>query len=63
MDAVQTTVLVISTLIVVGGGALVVQRELTAPNRRIVGVVRDLVEVLLPIAGLIVLLVAAWVVT
>ena len=60
MDDVQTTVLVIASLIVLGGGGLVAYRELTAPDRRRVGVVRDYVEVLIPIVGLVALVVAAW---
>ena len=52
--------LVIATAIAVAGGGLIGFRELTAPERRRVGPLRDLVEVLLPIAGLVVLVVAVW---
>ena len=61
MDALQTTVLVIATLVVAVGGALIAHRELTAPQRRRVGVVRDVIEVAAPIVALVVLVVGVWV--
>lgn len=57
---VETTVLVIGTAIVVAGGALIAYRELASTERRRVGPVRDLVEVLVPIVGLVALVVAVW---
>lgn len=60
MDGPQTTVLVLASAGIVGGAILIVRRELTAPGRRKVGPVRDVVEVLAPIAGLLLLLIAAW---
>ena len=49
MDALDTAVLVLATVGVVGGAALVLHRELTASGRRRVGIVRDVIEVVLPI--------------
>ena len=62
MDSLQTTVLVVATVILLGGGAFIGYRELTAPDRRRVGPVRDVVEVALPLAALLALVIAAWVV-
>ncbi len=60
MDALEVAVLVVATFAVVGGGAFVLYRELTAPGRRRVGTVRDTIEVVLPIAGLLALVTLVW---
>lgn len=60
MDALDTAVLVLATVGVVGGAALVLHRELTASGRRRVGIVRDVIEVVLPIVGVLALVVLVW---
>lgn len=60
MDALEIVILTIATALALVGGAVVLRRELTAPDRRRVGVVRDLIEVLLPIAGLVLLVILVW---
>ena len=60
MDALDIVILIIATALAVAGGVVVVRRELTAPDRRRVGVVRDLIEVMLPVVGLVVLVVLVW---
>lgn len=60
MDSLQVAVLVVATIVAVGGGAFVLYRELSAPGRRRVGVVRDVIEVVLPIAGLLALVMLVW---
>lgn len=62
MDSLQTTVLVIASIILLGGGALIGYRELTAPDRRRVGPIRDVIEVALPLLALFALVIGAWVV-
>ena len=62
MDSLQTIVLVIASVVLLGGGALIGYRELTAPDRRRVGPIRDVIEVLLPLAALLALVIAAWIV-
>ena len=42
-------------------GVVVVRELFTHPERRLVGPVRDVVEVLLPLAGAAVLVAAVWV--
>jgi len=53
-------VVVGSVLLLVGLGAIVVRELFTHPERRLVGPVRNVVEVVLPLAGAIVLVVAVW---
>ena len=60
MDSARITVLVVATILTLGGGVFVAYRELTAPNRRRVGVVRDVVEVMVPVVGLLGLIVTVW---
>jgi hypothetical protein len=60
MDSLETAVLIVATVGVVGGAAFVLHRELTAPGRRRVGIVRDVIEVVLPIVGLLALVTLVW---
>ncbi len=57
----QTVVLVIASIVVLAGGALIGVRELTASGRRRIGPIRDFIEVAIPIVGLVVLVAAMWV--
>ena len=60
-DMVDRAVLVVASVLVVAGMAAIVIRELgTHPERRLVGRVRDVIEVLLPFAGAIALVIAVW---
>ena len=52
--------LVIASLVTLAGGLAVVVVDLRMEGRRRVGRYRDLVEVLLPLAGLLALVAAAW---
>ena len=57
----EDVVLVVATVIVGIGLALILWRELaTAAERRRTGPLRDLAEVLLPVVLTVVLVVAAW---
>lgn len=60
VDSFSTLVLVVATLIVVAGGAVVLVREVTAPGRRRVGPVRDAIEVAFPIIALVWLVALVW---
>ncbi|MGD2050920.1 MAG: hypothetical protein PVI35_00470 [Acidimicrobiia bacterium] len=60
MDGWRTVVLAIGTVLVSAGLVGVLWREFGSRQRRIVGRVRDAVEVVLPVAGGIALLVWLW---
>jgi len=58
----ERAALIVASIIVIGGMAAIVAREFgTIPERRLVGRPRDAVEVLLPFAGALALVVAVWV--
>ena len=62
MSSVDLVAVVVGSVLLLGGMGVVVVRELfTHPERRLVGPVRDVVEVLLPLAGAAVLVAAVWV--
>jgi hypothetical protein len=60
VDGWRTVVLAIGTVLVSAGLVGVLWREFGSRQRRIVGRVRDAVEVVLPVAGGIALLVWLW---
>lgn len=61
MGSFAIIVLLFGSLLILGGIAVVAWRELaTHPERRQVGRVRNVVEVLLPVIGIVVLVWAAW---
>lgn len=60
MDTLEIALLVTATVVVFGGMGVIVYRELASPKRRLVSRGRDLVEVLLPMAGVVVLVTAVW---
>lgn len=61
MDSLDIAVLVFASLLIVGGMGVVAWRELaTHPERRKVGRVRDVIEVLLPVVGIVVLVAFTW---
>ena len=61
MEAHEIALLVVVTLVILGGGGVIAYRELvTHPERRLVSRPRDTIEVLLPLAGLVLLLAAIW---
>ncbi|HEX9855003.1 MAG TPA: hypothetical protein VGC47_06795 [Acidimicrobiia bacterium] len=61
MTAAQIVVLVVGTLLSLAGVAIVLRRELASSEvRRRVSAGRDLVELLLPALGLVLLVVLAW---
>lgn len=61
MSTVDLVALVVGSVLVLGGLGAIAGRELvTHPERRLVGPVRNLVEVLLPFAGAVVLVAAVW---
>ncbi|MEA2023587.1 MAG: heme o synthase [Actinomycetota bacterium] len=60
-DVIDEAALVVASILVVGGMLAIVAREFgTHPERRLVGRVRDAVEVLLPFAGAVALVLATW---
>ena len=62
MSSVDLVAVVVGSVLLLGGMGVVVVRELvTHPERRLVGPVRDVVEVLLPLAGAAVHVAAVWV--
>lgn len=62
MGPLEFVVLAVASVAVVGGAFIVAYRELVRmPGRRRVGRMRDSIEVLVPVAGVIGLVVAAWV--
>lgn len=61
MSTVDFVALVVGSVLLLGGLAAIVGRELfTHPERRLVGPIRNVVEVVLPLAGAIALVVAVW---
>lgn len=55
------TLLIVATVLAVVGVVVAMVIDLRMPERRRVGRFRDLVEVLLPVVGLLVLVVAVWI--
>jgi hypothetical protein len=61
MSAVDLVSVAVGSVFLLGGMVTIVAREfLTHPERRLVGRVRNVVEVVLPLAGAVVLVVAVW---
>jgi hypothetical protein len=60
VDGWRTVVLMIGTILVAAGLVGVLWREFGSRQRRVVGRVRDAVEVTLPVAGGVALLVWLW---
>jgi hypothetical protein len=61
MNSVDLVFVVVGSVLLLGGLGVIVARELfTHPERRLVGPVRNVVEVVLPLAGAIMLVVAVW---
>jgi hypothetical protein len=61
MSTLDFVVVLVGSALVVGGLIVIVARELgTHPERRLVGPVRDGMEVLFPLAGAVVLVVSVW---
>jgi hypothetical protein len=61
MEPLGVVALVFGTLLIIGGMGVVVWRELaTHPERRLVGRFRDVIEVLLPVVGIVILVVITW---
>jgi hypothetical protein len=60
VDGWRTVVLTIGTVLVAAGLAVVLWREFGSRQRRVVGRVRDAIEVTLPVAGGVALLVWLW---
>ncbi len=62
MSTVDFVVLLVGSVMMIGGLVAIVARELgTHPERRLVGPVRDGIEVLLPLCGAAVLVVSVWI--
>ena len=62
MSTVDLVAVVVGSVLLVGGMAAIAARELlTHPERRLVGPVRDVVEVVLPLVGAVAIVVAVWV--
>jgi hypothetical protein len=62
MSTLDFSVLLAGSIMLVGGLIAVVVRELgTHPERRLVGPIRDAVEVLFPLVGAVVLVVSVWI--
>jgi len=62
MTTVDFLVVLVGSVLVITGLIAIVTRELgTHPERRLVGPVRDAVEVLLPLVGAVALVVAVWI--
>ena len=62
MSTVDFVVLLVGSVLMIGGLVAIVARELgTHPERRLVGPVRDGMEVLLPLCGAVVLVVSVWI--
>lgn len=58
---IDKAVLVIGSILAIGGMATIAARELgTHPERRLVGRTRDIIEVLLPFAGVLALVIVVW---
>jgi hypothetical protein len=61
MSTVDLVAVVLGSVLLLGGMAAIATRELvTHPERRLVGPVRNVVEVLLPLAGAVALVIAVW---
>ncbi|MEA2058317.1 MAG: hypothetical protein U9O63_06325 [Actinomycetota bacterium] len=61
MEPLGVVALVFGTLLIVGGMGVVAWRELaTHPERRLVGRLRDVIEVLLPVIGIVILVAITW---
>lgn len=61
MASLAIIVLLFGSLLILGGIGVVAWRELgTHPERRKVGRVRNVVEVLLPVVGILVLVAVTW---
>jgi uncharacterized protein (DUF3084 family) len=62
MSTLDTAVLLVGSVLVIGGLVAIVARELgTHPERRLVGPVRDSLEVLVPLVGAVLLVVSVWI--
>jgi protoheme IX farnesyltransferase len=60
-DVIDQAVLIVASILVVGGLTAIVAREFgTHPERRLVGRVRNAVEVMLPLVGAAVLVIVVW---
>ena len=61
MEPLGVAALVFGTLLIVGGMGMVAWRELaTHPERRLVGRLRNALEVLLPVVGIVILVAITW---
>ena len=61
MEPLGVAALVFGTLLIVGGMGMVAWRELaTHPERRLVGRLRNVLEVLLPVVGIVILVAITW---
>lgn len=61
MEPLGVAALVFGTLLIVGGMGVVAWRELaTHPERRLVGHLRNVLEVLLPVVGIVILVAITW---
>lgn len=62
MSTLDFVVVLVGSILAIGGLMAIVARELgTHPERRLVGPVRDGIEVLLPLVGAVVLVVSVWI--
>ena len=62
MSTLDFLMVLVGSVLMIGGLIAIVARELgTHPERRLVGPVRDGVEVLLPLVGAVVLVVSVWI--
>ena len=62
MSTLDFVVVLVGSVVVIVGMIAIVARELgTHPERRLVGPVRDSVEVLLPLIGAVVLVISVWI--
>ena len=61
MSTLDFLMVLVGSVLMIGGLIAIVARELgTHPERRLVGPVRDGMEVLLPLVGAVVLVVSVW---
>jgi len=62
MSTLDFVVVLVGSVLMIGGLVAIVARELgTHPERRLVGPVRDGIEVLVPLCGAVVLVVSVWI--
>ena len=62
MSTLDFFTVLVGSVLMIGGLIAIVARELrTHPERRLVGPVRDGMEVLLPLVGAVVLVVSVWI--